>query len=203
MKKYMYISLAALMMTGLLSAQSQYKAGDIASDFKLKNVKGEIVSLSDYKDADGFIVAFWCNTCPVVKKYDQRLQDLHEKYAPKGYPVVAINPNDPVVSPGDSFEKMKETAAKLNYKFEYLFDETQETTRKYGATNTPHIYILSWKDEKLVVEYVGAIDNNADNAAAADKKYAEDALNSLLKGESVAVAGTRAVGCTIKWKKAE
>jgi len=137
----------------------------------------------------------------VVKKYDQRLQDLHAKYASKGYPVVAINSNDPVVSAGDSFEKMKETAAKLNYRFEYLFDETQEVARKYGATNTPHIYILTWKDGKLVVDYVGAIDNNADNAAAADKKYAEDALNSILNGQSVAVAGTKAVGCGIKWKK--
>jgi peroxiredoxin len=201
MKKYMFISMAALMMTALLSAQSQYKAGDVASDFKLKNVKGEMVSLANYKDADGFIVAFWCNSCPVVKKYDQRLQELHAKYAPKGYPVVAINANDPAVSPGDSYEKMKETAAKLNYKFDYLFDETQEIARKYGATNTPHIYILSWKDGKLVVDYVGAIDNNADDASAADKKYAEDALNSILKGQAVAVAGTRAVGCSIKWKK--
>ena len=203
MKKFMFLIVAATVTASLLSGQSQYKAGDIASDFKLKNVKGETVSLSEIKGADGFIVTFWCNTCPVVKKYDQRLQDLHAKYASKGYPVVAINSNDPKVSPGDSFEKMKETAAKLNYKFEYLFDETQEVARKYGATNTPHIYILSWKDGKLIVDYVGAIDNNVDNAAAADKKYAEDALDNLLKGQAVAVAGTRAVGCTIKWKKAE
>jgi len=201
MKKYLFISLAALLMTGLLNGQSQYKAGDIASDFKLKNVRGETVSLAGIKDADGFIVSFWCNTCPVVKKYDQRLQDLHAKYASKGYPVVAINSNDPAVSAGDSYEKMKETAARLNYKFEYLFDETQEVARKYGATNTPHIYILTWKDGKLVVDYVGAIDNNADDADAADKKYAEDALNSILNGQSVAVAGTKAVGCGIKWKK--
>ena len=201
MKKYLFISMATLMMTGLLNAQSQYKAGDIASDFKLKNVKGETVSLADIKGADGFIVAFWCNSCPVVKKYDQRLQDLHAKYASKGYPVVAINANDSSVSPGDSYEKMKETAAKLNYKFEYLFDETQEVARKYGATNTPHIYILSWKDGKLVVDYVGAIDNNADDAAAADKKYAVDALESILKDQAVAVAGTKAIGCGIKWRK--
>lgn len=201
MKKYMFISLAALMMTGLLNGQSQYKAGDIVSDFKLKNVKGEMISLADIDDADGFIVAFWCNTCPVVKKYDQRLQDLHAKYSPKGYPVVAINANDPAVSPGDSYDKMKETAERLNYKFEYLFDETQEVARRFGATNTPHIYILSWKDGKLAVDYVGAIDNNADDASAADKKYAEDALNSILKGQAVAVAGTKAVGCSIKWKK--
>ena len=126
---------------------------------------------------------------------------MHAKYASKGYPVVAINPNDPAVSPGDSYEKMKETAARLNYRFEYLFDEPQEVARKYDATNPPYIFILSWKDGKLVVDYVGAIDNNADDAAAADKKYAVDALESILKGEAVAVAGTKAVGCGIKWKK--
>ena len=201
MKKYLFLSLAGLLMAALATGQSQYKAGDIASDFSLKNVEGKMISMSQYSDADGFIVAFWCNTCPVVKKYDQRLQDLHAKYAPKGYPVIAVNPNDPAVSPGDSWEKMKETAAAKNYAFEYLFDETQEVARNYGATNTPHIYILAWKDGKLVVEYVGAIDNNADDPSAADKKYAEEALNSLIRGEEVAVAGTRAIGCTIKWKK--
>ncbi len=201
MKKYLFLSLVGLLMAALATGQSQYKAGDIASDFSLKNIEGKMISMSQYSDADGFIVSFWCNTCPVVKKYDQRLQDLHAKYAPKGYPVIAINPNDPAVSPGDSWEKMKETAAAKNYAFEYLFDETQEIARKYGATNTPHIYILAWKDGKLVVEYVGAIDNNADDASAADKKYAEEALNSLIRGEEVAVAGTRAIGCTIKWKK--
>jgi peroxiredoxin len=201
MKKYLFLSIVGLMTAALANGQSQYKAGDIASDFKLKNVKGELVSLSQFDDAKGFIVSFWCNTCPVVKKYDQRLQDLNAKYASKGFPVIAINANDPNVSSGDSYEKMKETAKKLGYGFEYLFDETQEVARKYGATNTPHIYILSKKDGKLVVEYVGAIDNNADDASAADKKYAEDALNSLLKGENVATAGTRAIGCSIKWKK--
>ena len=201
MKKQLFLSLAGLMMAALASGQSQYRAGDIASDFSLKNIEGKMISMSQYNDADGFIIAFWCNTCPVVKKYDQRLQELHAKYNPEGYPVIAINSNDPAVSPGDSWKKMQETAAVKNYAFEYLFDETQETARKYGATNTPHIYILAWKDGKLVVEYVGAIDNNADDPAAADKKYAEEALNSLIRGEEVAVVGTRAIGCTIKWKK--
>lgn len=201
MKEYFLLSIAGLLVATLATGQSQYRAGDIASDFSLKNIEGKMISMSQYKDADGFIVAFWCNTCPVVKKYDQRLQDLHAQYAPKGYPVIAINSNDPSVSPGDSWDKMKETAAAKNYAFEYLFDETQEVARKYGATNTPHIYILAWKDGKLVVEYVGAIDNNADDPSEADKKYAEEALNSLIRGEEVAVAGTRAIGCTIKWKK--
>jgi len=164
-------------------------------------VKGETVSLSQFNDAKGFIVTFWCNSCPVVKKYDQRLQDINAEFASKGYPVIAINPNDKTVAPGDSFEEMQKVAKNKNYKFEYLYDETQETARAYGATNTPHVYLLSKKDGKLIVEYVGAIDNNADDASAADKKYLADAVNSLLKGESPEVKGTKAIGCTIKWKK--
>ncbi|MCU0366900.1 MAG: thioredoxin family protein [Bacteroidales bacterium] len=201
MKKFLFLIVSGLMMTMIAGAQSQYKAGDVAADFKLKNVKGETISLSQFNDAKGFIVTFWCNTCPVVKKYDQRLQDINAEFASKGYPVIAINPNDKTVAPGDSFEEMQKVAKNKNYRFEYLYDETQETARAYGATNTPHVYLLSKKDGKLIVEYVGAIDNNADDATAADKKYLADAVNSLLKGESPEVKGTKAIGCTIKWKK--
>ena len=201
MKRYLFFSIAGMLITVLVNAQSQYKAGDIASDFSLKNVSGETVSLSQFNEAKGFIVAFWCNTCPVVKKYDQRLQDLHAKYASKGYPVIAINSNDKNVQPGDSYEEMQKAAKNKKYAFQYLYDETQEVARKYGATNTPHVYILTKKDGKLVVEYVGAIDNNADDASAADKKYVENAVNSLLSGEIVSVTGTKAIGCGIKWKK--
>jgi peroxiredoxin len=201
MKKFLFLIVSGLMMTMIAGAQSQYKAGDVAADFKLKNVKGETVSLSQFNDAKGFIVTFWCNSCPVVKKYDQRLQDINAEFASKGYPVIAINPNDKTVAPGDSFEEMQKVAKNKNYRFEYLYDETQETARAYGATNTPHVYLLSKKDGKLIVEYVGAIDNNADDASAADKKYLADAVNSLLRGDSPEVKGTKAIGCTIKWKK--
>lgn len=201
MKKSMLLIVTGLMMTLVAGAQSQYKAGDVAADFSLKNVNGETISLSELNDAKGFVVTFWCNSCPVVKKYDQRLQDIHAEFASKGYPVIAINSNDKTVAPGDSYEEMQKVAKNKKYQFEYLYDETQEIAQAYGATNTPHVYLLSKKDGKLVVEYVGAIDNNADDASAADKKYLADAINSLLKGESPAVKGTKAVGCTIKWKK--
>ena len=161
-----------------------------------------MVSLSQYEDAKGFIVVFSCNVCPVVIKYEDRIKELHKEYSSKGYPVVAINSNDPSVSPGDSYEAMKKHAKKNGYEFEYLYDESQEVAKTYGATNTPHVYLLSKSEGKLKVEYVGAIDNNADNGAAADKKYLVDALNNLLKGEKPSVTATKAVGCGIKWKKA-
>lgn len=201
MKKSVLLFAAAMMLTTNTWSKEPYKAGDAATDFNLKNLNGKMVSLSQFDDAKGFIVVFTCNTCPVVKQYEQRIMDLHDKFSSKGYPVVAINSNDKNVSPGDSFEAMKELAREKGYKFEYLYDESQEIAREYGATNTPHVYVLSKDGDDLKIEYVGAIDNNADNASKADKHYVADAVNALLKGENVPVAGTKAVGCGIKWKK--
>lgn len=201
MKKLMILLGGALIQTSLINAGEPYKAGDIASDFSLKNVKGEMVSFSQFKDAKGFIVIFCCNTCPVVKRYEQRIIDLNNQFSNKGYPVIAINSNDKNVSPGDSFEEMKKVAKEKGYDFEYLYDESQAIAKLYGATNTPHAYVLSKKDGKLAVEYVGAIDNNADDPDKADKKYVVNAVNALLKNEQVQVTTTRAIGCGIKWRK--
>jgi peroxiredoxin len=190
----------AFVMTNMVISRSPYKPGDSAADFTLRSVTGEMISLSGYENSKGFIVVFTCNTCPVVKQYEQRIIDLHSKFSKKGYPVVAINSNDKNVSPGDSFDEMKKRAESKRFPFEYLYDESQEIARKYGATNTPHVYVLSKNGDNLKVEYVGAIDNNADDASKADKHYVEDAVNSLLKREKVPVTGTKAIGCTIKWK---
>lgn len=200
-KKLTLVFAASLLFAVTTSAKEPYKAGDTAKDFNLRNLKGKTVSLSQYDDAKGFIVVFSCNTCPVVKQYEQRIIDLHDKFANKGFPVVAINSNDKNVSPGDSYEKMQEVASSKGYKFEYLYDEGQETAREYGATNTPHVYVIEKEGGILRVKYVGAIDNNADDPSEADKHYVEDAVNALLSGKNVAVAGTKAVGCGIKWKK--
>ena len=80
-----------------------YKIGDVIEDFKLKNIDGDMVSLSDYNDAKGFIITFTCNTCPYAKMYEDRIIDLDKKYAAIGYPVIAIMPNNTSVKPGDSF----------------------------------------------------------------------------------------------------
>jgi thiol-disulfide isomerase/thioredoxin len=162
----------------------------------LKNVDGKKLSLADFKEAKGFIVIFDCNTCPVSQAYNNRIIALNKKYASQGFPVVAINPNDPTVSPGDSFERMVSYAKKKGFEHPYLVDETQEVTRSFGATNTPHVYILS---KELKVLYVGAIDNSMDEQSVT-KKYVESALDELLSGKGVTTTKTKAVGCTIKWK---
>lgn len=177
-----------------------YEVGDTVSDFKLKNVDGKLVSLSDYKDSKGVIVIFDCNTCPYSKAYNDRIIALHKSFAPTGFPVVTINSNDGEQSPGDAFDKMVAKAKRKNYDFPYLLDDTQRIARAFGATNTPHVFLLERKGNLFVIAYIGAIDNNARNGAQADKKYVEEAVNALLAGKPVALKKTKAVGCGIKWK---
>jgi peroxiredoxin len=172
-----------------------YTVGDIAQDFSLKNVNGDTVSLSDYADAKGIIVIFTCNHCPFAQLYEQRIIDLHKKFAPLGYPVVAINPNSPLVEPEDSYEEMQILAKTKKYPFAYLFDEEQTVYPRFGATRTPHVFLL---DESRAVRYIGAIDNNAEAPSASTTRYVENAVNALIAGESPSPASTKSVGCTVK-----
>jgi peroxiredoxin len=196
------ILVVALCMVTFVAASpvEGYQVGSKVADFKLKNTDGKMVALSDYKDAKGVIVIFDCNTCPYSKAYNERIIALNEKYASQGFPVVAIQPNDPQVSPGDSYEEMVKLAKSKSYKFPYLFDETQGVATAFGATNTPHVFILKRDGKDFTVKYIGAIDDSARDASAVTKKYVEDAVDALLSGKDVVSAKTKAVGCTIKWK---
>lgn len=178
-----------------------YKIGDEASDFALKNIDGKMVSLADYKEAKGFIVVFTCNMCPYSVANEDRLIALDKKYKQKGFPVIAINPNDPEVSKGDGFEAMKVRAKEKGFTFPYLFDEGQKVYPKYGATRTPHVYILNKKKDKLIVEYIGAIDDNTRDENNVKERFVENAVEALLKGEKPTKTDTRAIGCSIKDKR--
>lgn len=192
------LSLALAYAFALPAPGNGYEVGDVAENFSLQNaIDGEWVSLSDYADVNGYIVIFTCNTCPYAVMYEDRIIDLHNTFAPRGYPVVAINPNDPEIKPGDSYEAMKERAEEKNFPFPYLFDAEQAVFPKYGAKRTPHIFLL---DENRIVRYIGAIDNNAQNAAAANEHYVAAAIEALEKGEEPDPDFTKAIGCTIKVK---
>ncbi|MCB0649546.1 MAG: thioredoxin family protein [Saprospiraceae bacterium] len=171
--------------------------GDTATDFSLKNVDGKMVSLADYKDAKGFIVIFTCNHCPFAQKYEDRIIELNDKYAKKGYPVIAIQPNDPALEPADSFTEMQARAKEKKYKFPYLMDEGQKVFPQFGATRTPHVFLL---DKNKVVKYIGAIDDNAMSPESVKTKFLEDAIADLMAGKSVKTPTTKAVGCGIKTK---
>ncbi|MEZ4795860.1 MAG: thioredoxin family protein [Flavobacteriaceae bacterium] len=180
------------------SGSDGYEVGDIATDFKLKNIDGNMVSLADYKDAKGYIVVFTCNTCPYAIQYEDRIIALDKKYADKGFPVVAIMPNNPAVQPGDSEDAMKARAASKGFTFPYLFDEGQKIYPQYGATKTPHVYLLEKTKKGNVVRYIGAIDDNYKDADAVNTKYVEDAVDALIDGKDIKETKTRAIGCSIK-----
>lgn len=184
-----------------VSSTKGYEVGDTAADFKLKNIDGKMVSLSDFKTAKGFIVVFTCNHCPYAKKYEDRIVALDKKYKDAGYPVIAINPNDPNVQPEDGFQQMITRAKEKGFTFPYLVDEGQKVYPQYGATKTPHVFILQKEGKKNIVKYIGAIDNNYDDPNDVSERYVEDAMDALLNGKPFANAKTVAIGCTIKVKK--
>lgn len=175
-----------------------YKIGDTATDFKLKNVDEQIKSLADIKDAKGYIVVFTSNVCPFAVLYQDRLIELHNKMAPKGYPVVAINSNDPSMQEGDSFENMQVRAKEKGFPFLYLQDKGQEIYPQYGATKTPHVFLL---DKALTVQYIGAIDDNSQSAEDVKEKYVENAITALENGKLPNPNTTKAIGCPIKAKR--
>lgn len=182
-------------------AESGYSVGDMATDFSLKNIDDQMVSLSDYNEAKGFIVIFTCNHCPFSVAYEDRIIALDKKYKEQGYPVIAINPNDPEVNPDDSFELMKVRASEKGFTFPYLFDEGQEIYPQYGATKTPHVYILEKTDAGNRVAYIGAIDDNSKEPENVTEKYVENAVDALLNGNQPELTETVAIGCSIKFKE--
>ena len=198
MKKILLLGLVILASIGV-NAQA-YQIGDEAIDFKLKNVDGKHISLSDYEDAKGFIVIFTCNHCPYSVAYEDRIIEIDKKYKSKGFPVIAINPNDPDLYPSDSFENMIIRSEEKGFTFPYIFDNTQEIYKTYGATKTPHVFILSNNSGKYKVEYIGAIDNNYKDAEQVTEHYINDAVDALLQNKKPKVTSTKAIGCSIKSK---
>ncbi len=175
-----------------------YQIGDVATDFSLPNVEGKMVSLSDFADAKGFIVIFTCNTCPYSVAYEDRIIALDNKYSEEGYPVIAINPNDPAAIDGDELSDMKVRAEEKGFTFPYLQDVGQQIYPQYGATKTPHVFVLQKDGTDNIVRYIGAIDDSSRNPKKVKKRYVEQAVDALLDGESPTTTKTKAIGCSIK-----
>ncbi len=191
---FMFLAVTVLAGEGL-------KVGDKATDFKLKNVDGKLISLADFPNAKGFVVVFTCNNCPYAKAYQDRIISLDKEYKAKGFPVIAINPNDPAVEPADSYDAMVTRAREKGYPFPYLFDAKHEVFRIYGATNTPHTFVLKKNDKgDLIVKYIGAVDDNYQDAAAVSKPYLENAVKALLSNREPDPQFTKAIGCGVKSK---
>jgi peroxiredoxin len=193
------VGFGALMLPSQLAAQG-YQLGDAVANFRLKNVNGQMVSLSDYAGKKGVIVVFTCNHCPFARAYEDRIGALDQKFSPQGYPVVAINPSDPVAYEDDTFEQMQERARSKNYTYPYMADATQTVAHDFGATRTPHIFVLKNQGGKFTVQYIGTVDDNPQDPTGVTKRYVDDAVTNLLAGKPVVITTTKAIGCAIKWK---
>ena len=192
------VVISAFSYHSIIANVEGYSVGDYATDFNLKNVDGKMVSLAMYKEAKGFLVIFTCNTCPYAVAYEDRIVALDKKFKPQGVPVIAIMPNNPKVKPGDSFENMQKRAKNKAFSFPYLIDEEQKIYPQYGATKTPHVYLLEKTEKGNIVRYIGAIDDNYSDENAVETKFVENAVNEMLSSKPVSIPTTKAIGCSIR-----
>lgn len=197
MKKQMYFVclLASVSLFFTFPFSPGYQVGDTVADFSAKDVSGKTVSIRDFKEAKGFVIVFTCNTCPVAQKYEDRIIQLAEKLSDVHWPLIAINSNDKGMSPGDAYDKMQARAKTNKYSFPYLHDDSQAIVQAFGATKTPHFYVL---DAGKKVKYIGALDDNADNEAGIKNRYVENAIQAIEKNQDPNPSFTRAIGCGIK-----
>jgi len=190
--------LMSVMFFAVATMAQGYEIGDKVEDFRLKNVDGNYVSMADFPDTNGFIVIFSCNHCPYVVAYEDRMIEIHNEFAPQGFPVIAINPNDTIAEPRDSFTNMKVRAKEKGFPFPYVIDADQSVYPRFGATRTPHIFLLKRDGADLRVAYIGAIDDNFRDASAVEERFLANAIHAVQRGETPDPAVTRAIGCTIK-----
>jgi len=201
MKSFLVIIVLIIATAFTINPDKGYQVGDDAADFKLENIDGKMVSMANYSEAKGFIIIFTCNTCPYSVANEDRIIALDKKYKAKGYPVIAINPNDPKAIEGDDMADMKVRAEEKGFTFPYLVDKGQKVYPLYGATKTPHVYVIRKEGAKNIVEYIGAIDDSSRNPDTVTKKFVENAVDNLLAGKKPEVTYTRAIGCSIKTVK--
>jgi thiol-disulfide isomerase/thioredoxin len=176
------------------SEQKKLGVGDAAPAWKdLVGVDDQKHSLGEHADAKAVVVVFTCNHCPVAKAYEDRIVEIATDYADKDVDVVAINVSN---LDADKLPAMKERAEEKGFKFNYLYDPSQEIARAYAATVTPHVFLL---DGERNIAYIGAIDDNM-KADKATKPYLRDAIDAVLAGSKPQTDSTKPVGCGIKYE---
>ena len=196
MKKYIVLSF--LMVFNLCFSFGQNK---VVKDFKLRNVDGKYISLSDYKSAKGFIIIFTCNHCPFAKLYPPRFNELHSKFLPNGVPLITISSTDTVQYEEDTYPLMVEKAKNEQFFFPYLMDGNQKVAKNFNAQKTPHAYVI-WKENgQWVVKYDGAFDDNGQEPEKVENKYVEAAVEALLENKKIEITQTKSIGCQIYFRK--
>ncbi|MEW6507802.1 MAG: thioredoxin family protein [Bacteroidota bacterium] len=178
-------------------ATDKLTLGSQTPQFNLPSTDGKNYSLESFSNKQLLVVIFSCNHCPYVQAYEDRIIEIQEKYKDH-ISIAAISSNETENYPEDSFEKMKERAQLKGFNFPYLFDESQEVAKAFGATHTPEIFLFD-RDRKLA--FHGKIDDNWQEPQNVKSPYLKNAIDELINGKKVSVPETFTIGCTIKWKK--
>ena len=177
---------------------SNEKLGLIAPNFKLLNIDGNTFSLNQLKGSSGTVIAFICCHCPYVISIAERLSSEAIELKKNSINTITIMSNDVIKYPDDSFENMKHFANKYNFNFPYLYDESQEVAKDYGAVCTPDIFGF---DKSLKLMYRGRIDSGVMNSK--DKKIKRELFEAMIKikeeGRGPKIQNN-SFGCSIKWK---
>lgn len=188
------------MITALLLAAALVEPGTKAPavDVKMKGIDGKETTIASASGPKGTLVIFTCNHCPFVKAWEERTVALGNDALAKGIGVIAINANDPGVQPEDGFEAMQARAKERGIRYPYVVDGDSSVAKAFGATKTPEFFLL---DATGTVVYHGALDDNSREPEKVTARYLKDAIDALLSGKAVDVKQTKALGCSIKWKK--
>jgi peroxiredoxin len=195
------LSLVAVSAIAIPALAGKYNkvvsVGDKAPTFSglpaVQNGEDSSVSLPDLKE-DVVVLVFLANHCPVVVAYEDRIIEFTKEFKDKSVKVVGISVSQ---MERDKIPGIKDYMKEHNSNYVYAYDETQAVGRAYGATNTPHFFVL---DKERKIRYTGAMDNNQKEENVT-KHYLRDAVNALLEGKTPPVEETRAVGCGITYSK--
>jgi len=170
--------------------------GAKAPGFELPATDGKTYKLADFSDPY-LVVFFTCNHCPYVIGSDEMTRKTAEKFASKGVRFVGINSNSANTYPSDSFDNMKKRMEQYSFPWLYLYDESQEIAKAYGALRTPHFFVFD-KNRELV--YTGRGVDNPRDALNISVNDLERTLEELTSGKKISVQLTNPIGCTIKWE---
>jgi peroxiredoxin len=196
-----FLTILALITLSFISVEPKKSMlGKEVSNFKLKNVDGKIISLNEYKNAKGFAIMFTCNHCPFAKLYSKRMNQLNKKYAALGVPLLAINSMDTLLYEEETFDQMQLKAKNNQFSFPYLFDETQSVGKQFNAEHTPQVFVIWKENNKWIIKYSGAFDDNGEHPEKA-KPFVANAIDDLLRNKQVKNPETQSFGCRIYYRK--
>lgn len=162
---------------------------------KMKDISGKEFSFSDVIGNNGLLVMFSCNTCPVVAKYESRTVEIARYALDKKFGVILLNSNEATRDNGDSFEDMQSYGSEKGYKFPYVIDTDSKMADAFGASRTPEVFLF---DQKGILIYRGAIDDNANSPDQVSRRHLQIAIDEQLEKGQISTRSTRSVGCSIK-----